>query len=173
MNHMLFERLPQTSVALLNYFLSALGPDQPWPMGGNTGLPAGALECLENNVVVVATPVTERMFDDALCRFAGTHHRDTVLIRHGFRPETLDPVRVDVALRSTTGPILVPDLSFYRDIEGGLHLVPEDRDLFLTVGPDGVGVSLVMPWNSWDERRHGLEQAAAGIVRACQRVQIE
>jgi hypothetical protein len=34
-----------------------------------------------------------------------------MLIRHGFHPETIDPVRVDVVLRSVGGPLLLTDLN--------------------------------------------------------------
>jgi hypothetical protein len=117
--------------------------------------------------VLAATPVSVRVFDEALLRSA--EYRDTLLVRHGFYPETLDPVRVDVALRSTTGPILVPDLSLFRDLDGQLHLVPQHQDLFLTVGPDGIWVSLIAPFDRWTDRAAGLERAAADVVRACRK----
>jgi hypothetical protein len=167
MHRMLHEPLPSTSNALLDYFLAALGGETYYPLGGNTGLPAGALESLDHNVVLAATPVSVRVFDEALVRSA--EYRDTLLVRHGFYPETLDPVRVDVALRSTTGPILVPDLSLFRDLDGQLHLVPQHQDLFLTVGPDGIWVSLIAPFDRWTDRAAGLERAAADVVRACRK----
>ena len=165
MPRILHEPLPSTSIAILDYLLAALGGETYYPLGGNTGLPAGALESLDHNVVLAATPVNVRVFDQALLRSAA--HRDTILVRHGFHPETLDPVWVDVALRSTTGPILMPDLAFFRDTDGQLHLVPQHDKLFLTVGPDGIWVSLVAPFNHWTDRTVGLEKAAAEVVRAC------
>ena len=165
MPRMIYESLPSASNAMLDYFLAALGSETYYPLGSNTGLPAGALESLDHNVVLAATPVSVGVFDEALLRSAA--HRDTLLVRHGFNPETLDPVRVDVALRSTTGPILVPDLSLFRNMDGQLHLVPQHKDLFLTVGPDGIWVSLVAPFAQWMDRAAGLERAAAEVVRAC------
>ena len=113
MHSTLHDTLPTTSVALLNYVLTALAPDEPYPYAGNTGLPGG-VESLENNLIVVATPVAERLYDGAVMRCAATRKRDVVLVRHGFHPEILEPVRADVALHSVTGPILVPDLKIGR-----------------------------------------------------------
>lgn len=170
MHSTIHDTLPTTSVALLNYVLTALAPDEPYPYAGNTGLPGG-VESLENNVILVATPVAERLYDDAVMRCAATRKRDVVLVRHGFHPEILEPVRVDVALHSVTGPILVPDLSFYRDADGGLHLVPARPDLFVGITRHGLEVSMPAPWNSGWERVTGLERAAAEIVRACRRTE--
>lgn len=159
--------LATASVTLLNYLLTELGPDQPTLLGGGNGLPAGALECLEHNLVVAATPIVEPLFDAALERFAAASKRDVLLVRHGFYPETIDPVRIDVALRSITGPILVCDTSLWRGKDGGLHLVPARPDLYVEVGRNGLAVRLTPPWDRWDDRTAGLEQAAAEIVRAC------
>jgi hypothetical protein len=168
MHRMLHEPLPSTSNAMLDYFLAALDGETYYLLGGNTGPPAGALESLDHNVVLAATPVSVRVFDEALLRSA--EYRDTLLVRHDFNPETLDPVRVDVALRSTTGPILVPDLSLFRDRDGQLHLVPQRHDLFLTVDPDGIWVLLIAPFNRWTDRAAGLERAGADVVRAFSRM---
>ncbi|WP_028967906.1 hypothetical protein [Sphingomonas phyllosphaerae] len=168
MHHTLHDTLPTASVALLNYVLAELGPDDPYTFAGNTGLPAG-VECLEHNLIVIATPISERLFDHTLMRCAKARKRDIVLVRHGFHPEVLEPVRADVALHSVTGPILVPDLAFYRDAASGLHLVPAHADLFVQVRTRGLEVSIPAPWNSVGERMAGLERAAAEIVSACRR----
>jgi hypothetical protein len=52
-------------------------------------------------------------------------------------------------------------------MDGQLHLVPQHGRLFLTVGPDGIWVSVVAPFNHWTDRAVGLEKAAAEVVRAC------
>lgn len=166
MLHPLFEALPRASVSLLNMILGPLGPDQPRPLGGNTGLPACALECLVHNLVIAATPVVEPLFDDALVRFAQASGRDVLLIRHGFHPETLDPVRIDVAARTFAGPLLIRDTSLYRALDGSLHLLPECHDLFAEIGEHGLDLSMLPPWRDWEERIEGLERAAAEIVRA-------
>jgi hypothetical protein len=163
---MTHEVLPTASAALLNYILAELGPDQPEPLRGNSGLPA-AVECLEHNIIVSATPVIAPMFGAALMRCAANRHRDTVLIRHGFHPETIEPVRVDVALRSITGPLLMSDLSFFRHRDGSLHLVPERAGFSLRIARHGVEIAARAPWESIWDRAAGLERAAAQIVRAC------
>ncbi|WP_167345391.1 hypothetical protein [Sphingomonas yabuuchiae] len=166
MSLMIHDVLPSASVALMNYALAALGCDEPAPLFGNSGLP-GAVECLDHNVIIAMTPVTEPLFDQALLRCSATRRRDTMLIKHGFHPETIDPVRVDVALRSITGPLLLTDLSFYRDRDQGLHLVPARGGLSVKLGRHGVEIGTRLPWNCLWDRAAGLECAAAQIVRAC------
>lgn len=170
MNDMLLAQLqlPSSSRALQDYLLASLNGALPCPLGGNIGLPAGAVECLDENLVIAVTPITGRLFDEPLIRFTTATDRDVALVRHGFNPETIDPVRVDVALRSTGGPILVPDLSLFRAADGGLHLVPQaGEELVITIAPHGLDVSLVAPWTDAEERIDGLTRAAAEVVRAC------
>ena len=170
MNDMLLAQLqlPSSSRALQDYLLASLPGALPCPLGGNTGLPAGAVECLDQNLVIAVTPITGRLFDAPLVRFTIETGRDIALVRHGFNPETIDPVRVDVVLRSTGGPILVPDLSLFRPLGGGLYLVPQTgEELVVTITPQGFDVSLVAPWTEADERIDGLTRAAAEVVRAC------
>ncbi|KTW10423.1 MULTISPECIES: hypothetical protein [Sphingomonas] len=163
---MIHDTLSTASVALMNFVLAALGCDEPTPIFGNSGLP-GAVECLDHDVIIAMTPITEPMFDQALLRCAATRRRDTLLIRHGFHPETIDPVRVDVALRSLTGPLLLTDLAFFRDRDRDLHLVPERGGLSVKIGHDGIEVATRLPWDSMWDRAAGLENAAAQIVLAC------
>lgn len=158
--------LPASSRALRDLILAELDRPCPVALGGNTGLPAGAVDCLDHNLVIATTPICERIFDDALVRFADRSRRDVVLIRHGFNPETIDPVRVDVALRCSFGAsVLVPDLSLWRGTDGSLHLVPDGSDLFIKVAAHGLDALLVRPWNGWNARSDGLTRAAAEVVR--------
>ena len=166
MSNMIYETLPTASVALMHYVLAELEPDEPDQLYGNTGLPA-AVDFPVHDVIVSVTPVTAPMFDQALLRCAATRRRDTLLIRHGFHPETIDPVRVDVALRSITGPLLLTDLAFFRDRDQGLHLVPARGGLSVKLGRHGVEIGTRLPWNCLWDRAAGLECAAAQIVRAC------
>ena len=93
--------------------------------------------------------------------------RDVVLVRHGFHPEALDPVRVDVALHSLDSPFLVTGLSFFRDRDRSLRLVPDGSGLSLKIGRDGAEIAAGSPWDSAWDRAAGLESAAAQIVLAC------
>lgn len=166
--------LPASSRALRDFLLAALDQPQPVSLGGNTGLPAGAVDCLGQNLVIATSPVCERIFDDALLRFAERSRRDVVLVRHGFHPETIDPVRVDVCLRTSFGSsILLPDLSLWRGNDGSLHLVPDGSDLFIEVAGHGLDALLVRPWDSWEARCDGLTRAAAEVVRAVRRARDE
>ena len=167
MSPMIHEALPTASVALLNYVLAELAPDEPEPLGGNTGLPA-AVECPKHNLIVAVTPITAAgLFDPALLRCAATRSRDVVLVRHGFHPESIDPVRVDIALHSLSGPFLLTGLSFFRHRDRSLHLVPDGSGLGVKIGPDGAEIATGSPWDSAWDRAAGLESAAAQIVLAC------
>lgn len=163
--------LPPSARALGTLILSQLDQPSPIRLGGNTGLPEGVVDCLDQNLVVAVTPLTMAgRFDGALTRFADRSRRDVVLVRCGFHPETLDPVRVDVALRASVGgSVLVTDLSLWRGPDRSLHLVPDGHDLFVEVAGHGLDVSLVRPWNGWPERADGLARAAAEVVRAVAR----
>lgn len=161
--HMLVADAPPASASLLNYILEALGPDRPRPLLADTGLPAGALECPENNLIVAAKVASEPPFDDALLRLAAAGKRDVLLIRHGVHPEAGEPVRVDVAVRTIAGPLLISGMSFFRHAGGGLHLLPARPDLFVEVGVLGLDLSMLPPWDSWDERERGVDRAAAEI----------
>ncbi len=166
--------LPASSRALREFLLASLDRPSPVRLGGNTGLPADAVDCLDQNLVIAVTTVTERLFDNALLRFAERSRRDVVLVRGGFHPEVLNPVRVDVALRTSFGsPMLVADLSLWRGADGSLHLVPDDTDLFVEVAGHGLDALLVRPWNGWEERCDGLTRAAAEVVRGARRTRAE
>ena len=81
-------------------------------------------------------------------------------------------VRVDVGLRTTGGPALLPGLSLFRAADRSLHLVPSNKtgeELFITVAAHGLDVTLIAPWTTGDERAEGLERAAAETVRAIRR----
>ena len=159
--------LPASSRALRDFLLAALDRPSPVRLGGNTGLPVEAVDCVDQNLVVAISTVTEKVFSNALLRFAERSRRDVVLVRGGFHPEVLNPVNVDVALRTSFGsPMLVTDLSLWRGVDGSLHLVPDGTDLFVEVAGHGLDALLVRPWNGWEERCDGLTRAAAEVVRA-------
>ncbi len=159
----------RASTTLLDYIVSALPPGEFHPIGGNTGLPAAAVESRALDLVIAATPVMAPIFDEAALRYARINACDVVLVRHGFQPETLGPVRIDVVLSLANVPILLPDLSFYRHASGRLHLAAAQDDLFVSLGHHSLGVTSLTPWLDASERSHGFERAAAEIVRACRR----
>ena len=167
MTPMIHEALPTASVALLKYVLAELGPHEPEPLGGNTGLPA-AVECLKHDLIVAVTPITAAgLFDPALLRCAATCLRDVALVRHGFHPETLDPVRVDVVLHLPSLPFLLTGLSFFRGHDRSLCFVPDGSGQSVKIGRDGAEIATGSPWDSTWDRAAGLESAAAQIVLAC------
>ncbi len=125
-------------------------------VGANTGLPA-AVECLTHDLIVAVTPITAAgLFDPALLRCAATRSCDVVLVRHGFHPESIDPVRVDIALHSLSGPFLLTALSFFRHRDRSLHLVPDGSGLGVKIGRDGAEIATGSTWKarSGSARRH-------------------
>ncbi len=156
-----------TSRALLDYVLAALPASEVRTLGGNTGLPVGAVASRALDLVVAATPVMAPIFDDAASRYARLKACDVVLIRHGLAPETLGPVRVDLTVRLATVPLLFPDLAFFRYASGSLHLVSAQDDLFVSFGRHGLLVTSMIRWSNPAERSEGLERAATEIVRLC------
>ena len=159
------DTLPRAATTLLDLILTELEDPKPQLVAG-TGLPAGAVDLIDHNLVVAATPVTEPMFRGALHRACANTHRDILLVRHGFHPEVLDPVEVDLAIRTTGGPLLIERMSFLRHRDGSLHLVPRDHDLFAEITSHGIDLSMEPPYDLWDERTEGLTRAAAEIVCA-------
>ena len=160
------DTLPRAATTLLDLILTELDDPKPQLVAG-TGLPAGAVDLLDHNLTICATPVViEPMFRGALHRACASTHRDVLLVRHGFHPEVLDPVEVDLAIRTTGGPLLIEGMSFLRHRDGSLHLVPRDHDLFAEITSRGIDLSMVPPYDLWDERTEGLTRAAAEIVRA-------
>lgn len=164
------DALPRASTVLLDYMRSALPPGDFHLTGGNTGLPASAVMSWNLDLVIAATPVMVPIFDEAVLRYARINACDVALIRHGFEPETLDPVRIDLVLNLASMPVLLPDLSFYRHASGRLHLAAAQDELFVSLGSHGLYVSSLAPWLDTSERSEGLERAAAEIVRACRRL---
>lgn len=165
MLNQLADRVGAVSAAMMTYVMRELAPDQMLLIEGGTGLPANVVDSVANNLTICATPVTEPLFRQPMLRFAEATRRDLLIVRHGFHPETLDPVLVDVVARTHCGPILVEDMIFWRAPSGALHLVPSKPNLYASLGHHGLEVSLTPPWDTWPQRSAGLERAAAEIVR--------
>ena len=98
---------------------------------------------------------------------AGRKCASSSLVRAAAQVGDQRRTRVDVALRSITGPLLLTDLNFFRDRDQGLHLVPARGGLSVKLGRHGVEIGTRLPWNCLWDRTAGLECAAAQIVRAC------
>jgi len=133
------------------------GPDQ---------LPAGAMRVEGINVVLAGTRCDPPLFEDSIRDVAAATGCDVVLVRHGRFPETLNEVRLDVAVRMDFGILLLKDLLLYYRQEDGYWLVPERRGPFVALGRDGIRLSFEPPFLTGDYREDGLLAAAAHIVRA-------
>ena len=129
------------------------------------GLPAGAVEVAAANVVMAATPCESDLFRDVIARHAYERRRDVLLARTGLWPEMLSPVSAEVALTVDRDVVVITDLVFLRHFDGTLWLVPSRVGPFIRVNPDGLGLEMSAPFQTWSERSDGVCRAAAEIVR--------
>jgi hypothetical protein len=130
------------------------------------GLPPGSVLLTDRRLVLAGTrcmaPVQGEMLRDAAAQLSA----DVVLIRHGSFPETLDEVRLDVAVRLDCAIALMSDMLLYHCAADGWWLVPEDRGPFAALRPNGLELTFEPPFLTHDQRSEGLTAAAARIVRA-------
>lgn len=158
---------PSTRVLALPFAALGLTAGDAMPFTG--GMPAASCEFARLNLIAGATPVSAPMFRDVAGRVARETGRDVMLVRTGLHPETLDPVRAEIALNAAGDTIVLTDLSFYRHRDGALWLVPAAEGAYLELTADGLHLHTVPPFGTWFERGDGLCRAAAEIVRLLRR----
>lgn len=152
-----------TYVLALPFTALAVGPDHLTPI--SAGMPAGTCLIDALNLVVAATPCSAPMFAKTVAHVAQSRGHDVLLVRAGFAPETMDPVRVDVALIGG-GPVLLSNMAFFRHVDRSLWLVPEEGEgPFVLIDPSGLTLVIEQPFEDEWERSDGLARAAAQIVR--------
>jgi hypothetical protein len=157
--------VPDLATRLLVIPFAALGTEASAPLPVSSGLPSGAFEVASANMILAATMCDEPMFSQTIERVAHARKRDVVLVRTGFHPETLNAVRVDVALHAANDVLTLTGLSFYRDVDLELWLVPEGVGPSLAFEPRGLRLEIEPPYLTWGERGDGLVRAATEIVR--------
>lgn len=157
------------SARVLRLPLAAIGatPDRLRAVTG--GLPAGAVAIAPTNVVVAATPIDGDVFRDVIARHAYEQRRDVLLVRTGLWPETLSPITAEVALKVDREVIVITDLSFFRHRNGGLWLVPTRAGPFIAISEKGLGLEMIAPFQTWEDRSEGVCRAAVEIVRLTRR----
>ncbi len=158
--------LDRLSELLLNHILEELLiSEADTTLLPDIGLPETTLDVLDANLILSTTTIFEPVFRDQMVEIAERTKRDVLVIRSGYHPETLDPLRVDVVLTTMAEPLPVTDLQLCRLDDGGLHLVPRQPGLCVSIKPGRLEVSMLPPYSTDRERRRGLEVAAAEIVR--------
>ena len=136
---------------------------------GGDGLPAGAVYLPSANLALASTPCAMPMFEKVALDVCERRRCDVLLQRTGLYPETLDPVTVEVALIMDQMAALVPGLIYMRHRNGSLWLVPQQVGPYIEVSENGLAISSVPPFVTWDERTDGVCRAAAEIVRLVHR----
>ncbi len=145
------------------------GREASAPLPVSSGLPAGAFHVASARLILAATTCDAPMFANTIERVAHARKCDIVLVRTGLHPETLNPFRVDVALQAGNDVLTISGLSFYRDQDLALWLVPDGVGSSLAFEPGGLRLEIEPPYPTWDERGDGLARAAAEIVRLATR----
>lgn len=170
----MFEQNPvgvfaDTSTRVLRLPLVAIGATAERLVAVTGGLPAGAVEVTDSNVVMASTPCAGDIFRDVIARHAYEQRKDVLLTRTGLWPETLSPVTAEVALTLEEEVLVVTELAFFRHVEGGLWLVPTRPGPFIAITHAGLGLEMTPPFQTWHERSDGVCRAAAEIVRLSRR----
>lgn len=158
---------PSTRVLALPF--TALGVSAADAVQFTAGMPAPSFDVARINLVIGTTPVAEPMFRDVIGAVAHETGRDTMLLRTGLFPETMDPVRAEVALNAAGDTVILTDLSFYRHRDGGLWLIPAAVSAYFELTTDGLRLHTTPPFSTWYDRSDGLCRAAAEIVRIVRR----
>lgn len=161
--------VPDVAVRLLAIPFVELGREATAPLPVSSGLPAGAFEVASAKLILAATTCDAPMFETTIERVARARKCDVVLVRAGLHPETLNPVRVEVALQAADDVLTLSNMSFYRDVDLELWLVPDGVGPSLAFEPRGLRLEIEPPYLTWDERGDGLARAAAEIVRLATR----
>jgi len=151
------------SLRVLSLPLAAIN-EAPLPIGALAGLPAGALDIASANLLMAATPCDAPLFDTNVEAACARFKRDVMLVRTGLFPETMNPVTVDIALVGPDGPFTMKGLTFMRQCDGGLWLVPDQTGAFVEICSKGLALHTAPPFVTWDERCDGVCRAAGEIV---------
>lgn len=138
-------------------------------LSGGDGLPDGAVYLPSANLALASTPCAMPMFENVALDVCERRRSDVLLQRTGLFPETLDPVTVEVALIMDDMAAFVSDLVYMRHHNGSLWLVPQQVGPYIEVSENGLAISSMPPFVTWDERTDGVCRAAAEIVRLMRR----
>ena len=152
------------SSRILSLLLEAIGKSDALPARA-VGMPECSVSLHDARLIVACTPCSAPFFQERLVECTRQTGHDIVLVRHGLAPEILNPVTVDVALRTSSGPLELNEMVLFRDPENGLWLVPNRMGPFVKLRHDGLHLEMIAPFLTWDERSEGIGLAAREIAR--------
>lgn len=109
------------------------------------------------------------MFRDVVGQLAHSTGQDVLLLRTGLFPETMDPVRAEIAINTAGETLIFTDLAFYRHGNDQLWLIPSHRGVSFEFTEDGLSLQTIPPFESMHERSDGLCRAASEIARLSRR----
>lgn len=133
------------------------------------GMPAASCALPRLKLIAGATPVDPPMFRHVVGQLAHSTGQDVLLVRTGLFPETMDPVRAEVAINTAGDTLIFTDLAFYRAGNNQLWLIPPHRGVSFEFTKDGLSLQTLPPFESMHERSDGLCRAASEIVRLSRR----
>ncbi|MBA2933046.1 hypothetical protein HZF05_02940 [Sphingomonas sp. CGMCC 1.13654] len=167
------ELVSPTSLVLLRPLLAALGATDTALLKPTWSLPAPCFAMPGIRTLVCATPInTLPVFRAAMISVATIEKMDVVIIRHGFAPELLDEVTIDVVAGRTRSVRMLWSLCGYRHGDGSLWLVPPADGAGPSVLLDACGLTITpeSPYLDEDDRSDGVTRAARETIRAMRRL---
>ena len=167
------ELVSSTSLVLLQPLLEALAAADTAILKPIWSLPAPCFAVPNVRTLVCATPInTLPVFRAAMISVAAIEKMDVVVVRHGFVPELLDEVTIDVVVGRNRSVQMLWSMCGYRHGEGGLWLVPPTGGAGPSVSLDGRGLTIrpEPPYADEDERSDGVTRAARETVRTMRRL---
>ena len=167
------ELVSPTSLVLLQPLLTALDPADTAILKPTSSMPAPCFRVPGIRMLLAATPInTLPVFRAAMISVAALRKVDVVVVKHGFAPEMLDAVEVDVVAGRTDRVLMLWSLARYRGVDGSCWLVPPAGGAGPSVllDADGLRVTTIPPFADPDERAEGLGRAARETVLAMRRL---
>lgn len=130
------------------------------------GLPAGAVQLANANLIVAATVCDPPMFRQAASYAAASTKSDVLIGHHGFHPETLNAVEFSLVVHIGGYPVPLERMHLYVHPAEGFWLVPSGAGPCVALEGGGLRLDHEPPFIADAQRVQGLCDAARLIVRA-------
>lgn len=163
------EIVSPTSLVLLQPLLAALDAADTAVLKSTSSLPAPCFCCADTRAIICATTInTLPIFRAAMVTVAAINQVDVLFVQHGFFPEELDDVTLDVVTGRNRSVTMLYALCRYRGRDGSTWLVPSSGGAgpSALVEADGLTVTAELPYADPGEGGDGLSRAARETVRA-------
>lgn len=134
------------------------------------GLPAGAVQLANQNLILGATVCDPPMFRQAIQCAAATTGSDVLIAHHGFHPETLNTVEYSLVVHISGIPMPLERMLLYVHPTDGFWLVPSGLGPFVALGRNGLRLDHEPPFITDAQRVQGLCDAARMIVQTMREV---